>query len=115
MLITIFFIISIGAFIFSQIARGKSESILVSYNITVSEELIAELGLYTGLAVTLRCAEEKDMISVWVTNAAGCEVLLGNFSSYIEYDILKRKNINAFIYTITRNIVSIEVKLREAL
>jgi len=115
MWITIFFFISIAAFIFSRIARGKAESIVVSYNLNVEEQLIRRLGLYRGLAVRLQNSEAKDVVEVWVTDASGKDVHLGSFTSPIEYDILKRKKINAFVYSISGEIVVIETKLNEAL
>jgi len=115
MLSAILLFVSLGAFIVSRIARDKSKSILVTHNITVKEELIKKLGLYAGLAVKLGCNEEKDVVNVFVTDALGKEVLLGTFSSPIEYDILIKKNINAFVYTIAGDIVAVEVKLYEAL
>lgn len=115
MLATILLIVSIGAFILGRVASDKSKSILVSHNITVDEEQIKALGLYVGLALRLSCAEEKDVINVWVADASGREVLLGTFTSYIEYDILRKKNIKAFVYGISGDIVVVEVKLHDAL
>lgn len=115
MITTILLFVSIGAFILSRIASDKSKSILVSHNLTVDQEQIKRLGLYVGLALRLKRADEKDMINVCVSDASGREVILGSFSSHIEYDILRKKRINAFVYGINGDIVVVEVKLQEAL
>lgn len=115
MLAKILIAVSVGAFILSRIARSKSQSILVSYDVTVEEETIKSLGLYAGLPLQLRCADTKDKVNIFATNAAGQEVLLGSFISPIEYDILRKKNINAFVYAVNGNLVTVEVKLNDAL
>jgi hypothetical protein len=115
MFAAILFFISVGAFLLSRYAGKKAKDILVSHTITVNEEQIAALGLYKGLELRLGCAGEKDMINVFVTDARGQEVLLGQFSSYVEYDILRKKNIRAFVFAISGNKIAVEVKLNEAL
>lgn len=115
MFIAVLSFISIGAFILSRFAGEKAKRVLVTHNITVNEERIAVLGLYKGLALRLRCSEEKNMIKVFVTDAREQEVQLGEYDSYIEYDILKKKKIHAFIYSIHVDIVVLEVKLYDAL
>lgn len=115
MWVAILSVISIAAFAAGQIARTKAQTILVSYTITVSEDQIRKLGLYPRLPLRLRCAQEKDVIQVWVKDAAGQDVQLGHFTSSIEYEILKKKEIRAFVYSIYGDAVVVEVKLNEAL
>jgi hypothetical protein len=115
MWVAILSVISIVAFAVGQIARTKVQTILVSYTITVSEEQIRKLGLYPRLALRISRAEEKDVVQVWVKDAAGQDVQLGNFTSPVEYDILKKKEIRAFVYSIYGDAVVVEVKLNEAL
>lgn len=115
MLVAILFFISIGAFIISRIAGEKAKSIPVCYTMVVDEGLIGKTGLYQGLAVKLIPAVQKDVIDVFVNDASGKGVCLGSFNGPIEYDILKSKKIDAFIHSINSNVVTIEVKLYEAL
>ncbi|MFP9099798.1 hypothetical protein ACLI09_12145 [Flavobacterium sp. RHBU_24] len=115
MWVVILSVISIVAFAIGQIARTKVETILVSQTITVSEALIKKLGLYPGLALHLTRSEENNVILVWATDAAGVHTLIGHYTSPVEYDILRKKDIRAFVYSVYGDAVVVEIKLNEAL
>jgi len=107
--------ISVGAFILSKIAKSKTESILVSEDITIDEARIAELGLYVGQEVELFAGDEPDKIVVWVTDKTGSKVQIHDFKSNPIYNVLVKKPIRALVYSIYGNLVVIEIKFKDAL
>lgn len=115
MLSGILIFVSIGAFIIARLAGHRAKSIPVFYNLIVDENDIKRTGLYQGLAVRLSIAEEINVIKVFVSDAGGKAVCLGSYNGPVEYDILSKRRIEAFIQCITGNIVVIEVKLYDAL
>lgn len=115
MLSVILLIVSVVAFILSQTARMKADAILVTQALTVPKEKIKALGLYVGLALHLHPAEEINIIQVWVKDAAGMDVLLGVYTGPVEYDLLKKKKVHAFVHSVYGDTVVVEIKLNDAL
>ena len=108
-------VISIVAFAASLMARNKIDNIVPVHTITVPLEKIKAFGLYQGLALRLRRAEHTGMVQVCVADAAGQDVVLGEYGSPLQYNILEKKTIGAFVYSVYGDVVSIEVKIKEAL
>jgi len=108
-------IIAIAAFIFSRFARYKGKSVLVAYDFTIGEELVAQWGLTTGQKVKLRLSSIPGRIDVIAMDAAAREHELGPIEDRIIYDTVQRKEVKAYIYAINGSIVTTEVKLHDAL
>ena len=114
-MVIIFSIIAVVGFVLRQMLRNKADSLLISQIITVNEEKVKALGLYPGMALYLSRSEEKNVVLVWASDAVGNQVMIGNYSSPIEYDILRKRDIHALVYSIYGEAVTVEIKLNEAL
>jgi len=111
----ILLVISVAAFFLSKIAGAKSQSILVSQDVKIDEERIAQLGLYVGQPVEMYADAEQDKIVMCVDDKMGERVLIHDFISSPIYNVLKKKPIGANIMSIYGYLVVVEIKFRDAL
>lgn len=111
----ILLIVSVAAFLLSKIAGAKSQSILVSQDVKIDEERIAQLGLYVGQPVEMYADAEQDKIVMCVDDKMGERVPIHDFISSPIYNVLKKKPIEANITSIYGYLVVVEIKFRDAL
>ncbi|MES2487859.1 MAG: hypothetical protein V4581_18165 [Bacteroidota bacterium] len=112
---TILLLVSLGAFIFSRIAKAKAKGVLVTADLTIDEERIKALRLFKGQEVALTQDDESGMINVYTKENGVPTDYLGNYKDSVTYDQLGRKPVNAYIFGIYGNLVTVEVLLNDSL